>query len=142
MHGKRGHGSTEPSRTDARRVDLIEDLRLELRGPRSGFGSRGLMSDFFARMAHFSIVPPIPPPTMASGGHAFAPPARAVATTKLLTPATPSDGDMRRILMFSAPPPFGATVSQAVPRHDFNTVEVVACVLPLKYRIETDDILR
>ena len=76
----------------------------------SDFSSRFLVSAFFARIAHFSNVPPIPTPTTI-GGQAFGPASFTAVRIAFLTPSIPSAGfNMNTRLIFSLPKPLGATV--------------------------------
>ena len=80
----------------------------------SGIGLGRPMSRSSASLASsaaFSIVPPMPTPST-SGGHGLPPAARMRATMRSTTFALPSAGtSIHTALMFSLPPPFGATVS-------------------------------
>ena len=72
--------------------------------------SKFLVRAFFARIALFSNVPPIPTP-ITIGGQAFGPASFTAVKIAFFTPSIPSAGFNIKIrLMFSLPNPFGATV--------------------------------
>ena len=120
VHGQRGRQAAKALRADADAVDPLQQLLLQLGQLRVGVGAAHLAQQRVLGQPDRLL-------GRAADAHAdddrragVAPASRTASTTKWMTPSRPSAGlSMPNWLMFSLPPPLGATMMlQPVAGHD------------------------